>query len=86
MKLFSKRRKEMLGSFIKCQSGRFLAFYEHRTDIIANGNNEKEALKNLKDMYQSVTAFEKLDDEGKKLNLSEKYEVRHFSHKVSFDN
>jgi hypothetical protein len=44
--------------YIKCASGRYLAFYAHRNDIIANGDNKVEAKKNLMEMYATVIAYE----------------------------
>lgn len=39
-----KKKGELVpGTIVKCESGRFIAFYEHRTDIIANGENEVDA-------------------------------------------
>ncbi|HRO48149.1 hypothetical protein [Agriterribacter sp.] len=60
---FTKKKDELVpGTAIKCESGRYIAFYEHRTDIIANGDNEIEAKKNLKEMYTAVTQFEKSEN------------------------
>lgn len=44
---------------IKCESGGFIAFYTHRADIIANGENKKDAIKNLRIMYKIVIDSEK---------------------------
>lgn len=54
-----KSKGELIpGTIIECKSGRYIAFYEHRTDIIANGENEKDAKKNLKKMYSIVIKHE----------------------------
>lgn len=45
--------------FIKCASGRFLAYYEQDRSIISNGDTEKEAEDNLKEMYDSIMQDEK---------------------------
>ena len=60
-----RRYKNAPGLTIECKSGRFLAFYDHRTDIIAHGDNEVEAKKNLKKMYADVMKFEKEEEEKK---------------------
>jgi hypothetical protein len=53
------------GMTVECKSGRFLAFYDHRTDIIANGDNEVAAKKNLKVLYKLVMDYEKAEEEKK---------------------
>ena len=53
---------------IKCESGSYLAYYLHRSDILANGETEKEALDNLKEMYEVVIEFEKNDQNGLNIN------------------
>ena len=65
-----KQNKEIPGIIIQCKSGRFVAYYDHRTDIIANGNNEVEAKENLKELYQLAMEYEKKDEEGKITDLS----------------
>lgn len=57
------RYKVMPGTIIECKSGRYLAFYEHRIDIVANGDNEREAKKMLKEMYKAVLEYEKNEEE-----------------------
>lgn len=42
----------------KCESGRYLAYYEHRDDILANGDTEIEAKDNLVTLYASVVDYE----------------------------
>ena len=65
MNIFNKSKgKLMPGTIVECKSGRYIAYYEHRTDIVANGDNEKDARKNLKKMYKIVIDFEKKDVEG----------------------
>ena len=54
----SKKAALVPGTIIECKSGRFIAYYEHRTDIIANGENEKDAKKNLKKLYEAVMKHE----------------------------
>jgi len=68
LKVFSKDKKSLVpGTLVECKSGRFLAFYEHRSDIVANGNNERDAKKNLKVLYNLVIEFERNNpDKAKK--------------------
>lgn len=54
----SSKKHSYPGILVKCESGRYVAYYDHRTDIIANGENEREAKKNLKKMYKAVMEFE----------------------------
>ncbi|MGC4037036.1 MAG: hypothetical protein QM764_13845 [Chitinophagaceae bacterium] len=56
------------GILVKCESGRYLAYYDHRTDIMASGENEKDAKKNLKKMYKSVMEFEEQNGNEKEDN------------------
>lgn len=68
----TKRRfKNVPGTFIECQSGRYVAFYETRPDIIASGDNEVEARKNLKELYEMVMKHEKATAEEEKEEESE---------------
>ncbi len=55
---FNMAKKKII--IVKCKSGRFLAYYEHRDDIISSGDNERDAKNNLKIMYNDVMHFEKL--------------------------
>jgi len=55
----------MSGVVIECKSGRFVVYYEHRTDIIATGENEMDAKKNLKEMYEPIIQFEAEEDAEK---------------------
>lgn len=43
--------------FQECKSGRWLAWYQNRSDIIANGDTKQEAEDNLKTLYKSVVPF-----------------------------
>jgi len=43
----------------ECKSGRYLAYYLYRPDIIANGETKQESEDNLKSLYKSVIDFEK---------------------------
>lgn len=82
----SKTRKKYMdvpGTLIKCQSGRYMAFYEHRSDIVANGENAKEAKKNLKEMYSMVLAYE--EEENKKKSIEspiKEANTKHFIEKI----
>lgn len=64
-----KEQYTVPGTVVKCQSGRYLAYYEHRTDIIANGDNEAEAKKNLKKMYKIIKKNEEKEFEKKSMDL-----------------
>jgi len=58
-----KKKGELIpGTVIECKSGRFLAYYEHRTDIVGNGENEPDARKNLRELYEMV--MEREEEEG----------------------
>jgi len=64
---FTKKEKYTVpGTIVECQSGRYLAYYEHRTDIIANGDSSIEAKKNLKKMFSVIKKFE--ESENSKVN------------------
>ena len=52
------KKQSYPGILVKCESGRYLAYYDHRSDIMASGENEKDAKKNLKKMYKAVMEFE----------------------------
>jgi hypothetical protein len=78
-----KNKKELVpGTLIKCESGRFIAFYEHRTDIVANGDNEVEAKKNLRTMYKIVTEHENEEIEKPSLDLPAGYNTIKFTEKL----
>ncbi len=53
------------GITFETKAGRYIAFYDHRTDIIASGENEKDALKNLKKMYKAVMEHEEEEENEK---------------------
>lgn len=74
----------MPGTTIECESGRFLAYYDTRSDIIASGESEREAKANLKKLYQIVLKHEK-EEEGQPLqedNLPADFKTRKFTEKV----
>ena len=48
--------------FIKCESGRWVAWYEYRDDIIANGDTKKECYSNLKILYKSAIKHELMEN------------------------
>jgi predicted RNase H-like HicB family nuclease len=76
-----KSKNELVpGTIIECKSGRFIAFYEHRTDIIANGENEADAKKNLKKMYETVTKHEA--EENTVLKVPKSYKTKSFTEKL----
>lgn len=80
-----KERFEVPGTIVKCQSGRYLAYYEHRTDIIANGENETDAKKNLKKLYESVIKHEQSEEDEnakKALKLPKKSVSKSFTEKL----
>lgn len=82
---FTKKKKaELPGILVKCESGRYIAFYEHRTDIIANGENEKDAKDNLREMYNIVIAAEDAEEKAKNsIALPDNFRVKHFTDNVA---
>jgi len=78
-----KNPKEIPGIVVECKSGRFLAYYDHRTDIIANGESEIEAKKNLKEMYAVVKKHEDEQPGKSDLELPASYIQRPFTEKLS---
>lgn len=70
------------GVIVECKSGRYLAFYEHRTDIIANGESEMEAKKNLKRMYAAVKRHEDGESEKGAMPLPKDYHTKKFTEKL----
>lgn len=78
-----KKYKNYPGLTVECKSGRYLAFYDHRTDIIAHGENEVEAKKNLKKMYDVVMAYEKKEEEEKndEPKLPSSFKTKRFTEK-----
>jgi predicted RNase H-like HicB family nuclease len=80
-----KKKNELIpGTIIECKSGRFIAFYEHRTDIIANGENEADAKKNLKKMYEIIVKHEAKEAEKTTLNIPKSYKTKNFTEKLAF--
>jgi uncharacterized protein YcnI len=82
--IIKKRYKKYPGITVECKSGRFMAFYDHRSDIIADGDNEVEAKKNLKKMYEIVMAYEKKEEEEKKdeQELPANFKTKRFTEKL----
>lgn len=79
-----KAGKSFYGTTIKCQSGRYLAFYEHRTDIVANGDSEIEAKKNLKEMYAEIMEHEEAEEEAEHpRNPIDPSNIKHFTEQYS---
>ena len=85
MKFFTKKRRSELvpGTVIQCESGRYIAFYEHRTDIIANGENELDARRNLRLMYNTVIKFEQSESETPSINIPANYQSKKFTEKIN---
>ena len=71
------------GTIIKCESGRYLAYYEHREDIIANGDTESEAKQNLKMMYETVRQYELGQRETTHTKLPVTYKAKKFTEKLN---
>lgn len=87
MPIKKKKDELMPGTTIECESGKCLAYYEHRTDIIANGENEKDAIENLRSLYRSVVAYEKKEgveheDDDKPLAIPPHFIVKSFKDKL----
>jgi predicted RNase H-like HicB family nuclease len=84
MALKNKKGNLVSGTVIECKSGRYVAFYEHRTYIIANGENEKEVKKNLKEMYESILKFEEEEEELKNtaFKIPKEYKTHNFKEKL----
>lgn len=83
---FTKKRNYELmpGTLVKCESGRYIAYYEHRTDIIANGENERDAKKNLKKMYIEIIQMEEAEAESEPpLKLPPYTETKKFKEKLA---
>ena len=78
-----KKKSELIpGTIIECKSGRYIAFYEHRTDIIANGENEVDAKKNLKKMYEAIKKHEDKEAAKNTLNIPKSYKTKSFTEKL----
>lgn len=73
-----KEKFTVPGTVIECKSGRFLAYYEHRTDIIANGVSEIEAKKNLKQLFAIVKKNEDGDCPPPAVKLPVKVKTKKF--------
>ena len=74
---FKKKKGELMPpTIVECKSGSYLAYYEHRTDIIANGENEKEAKKNLKNLYAMVQEHEADPSFKQTANLPSSFKAR----------
>jgi hypothetical protein len=82
-KTLKKERYTVPGTLVKCQSGRYLAYYEHRTDIIANGENETDAIKNLKKMYNVIKKNEETESDTKQVVLPAHTKTKSFSETLS---
>lgn len=76
------KKTEIPGIIFRCESGRCIAFYEHRTDIIANGENEKDAKKILKKMYKIVTEQEEEEERKHKVELPPSVKAKSFKEKI----
>jgi predicted RNase H-like HicB family nuclease len=78
-----KKITSIPGIIVECKSGWFVAYYEHRTDIIANGENEREVKKNLKEMYEDLIRFEEEEAEKKtSATLPKGLKTRHFTQRL----
>jgi len=66
-------------TLIKCQSGHYLAFFNHRDDILANGENRVEALENLDTLYEMVMEYEQ--SELKQAEQPKRIEVKALDYK-----
>lgn len=49
--------------YIRCESGRWIMYYEKRDDIIANGDTKRECKRNLLSLYKSVMKYEQMETE-----------------------
>lgn len=79
-----KKITSIPGVIIEAKSGWFVAYYEHRTDIIANGENEREVKKNLKEMYDAIIKSEEEEESEKKTSaaLPKEFKTRHFTQRL----
>ncbi len=78
----TKKKLSVPGTIIECKSGRFVAYYEHRTDIIANGENEREVKKNLKEMYEAIISYEEECEKKTSFKLPKDFISRPFKEKL----
>jgi predicted RNase H-like HicB family nuclease len=78
------RFKNVPGTFVECKSGRYMAFYETRPDIVASGDNEVEARRNLRELYDMVLKHEKEADEKEKddTELLKNFKTKKFVEKL----
>jgi len=83
LKAGKKKYNLLPGTLLKCESGRYIAFYEHRTDIIANGENATDAKKNLKKMYKIVSDFEEKEAETNTVKLPPHTQRKTFQEKFA---
>jgi hypothetical protein len=82
LKNSNKERFSVPGTIVECKSGRYLAFYEHRTDIIANGDSEIEAKKNLKKLYNLVKKNENIEFNNVPIKLPKAVKTKDFVEKL----
>ena len=75
--------KKYKGTIVECKSGRYLAYYEHRRDIVANGDNEVEAKKRLNKLYETVMKLEKKEEEkNEERPLPKDFKTKPFTDKI----
>jgi len=77
-----KIMKHVPGIVVECKSGRYLAFYDHRTDIVASGDTEREAKKNLKELYRAVMQHEDEEAEKGGIQLPKDFQTKKFTDKI----
>jgi len=77
-----KKLKHVPGIVVECKSGRYLAFYDHRTDIVAHGDTEREAKKNLKELYKAVMTHEDEEAEKGGIRLPQDFQTKKFTDKI----
>lgn len=83
MKDKSLKKNVFPGVIVECKSGRFLAYYEHRDDVMASGENERDAKKNLKSMFNAVMAYEKKEGIDREPDiLPDNTKTKKFLHKI----
>jgi len=74
--------KNAPGVIVQCKSGRYLAFFEHRTDIVASGDSVLEAKKNLKQMYKVVMKHERDEEANDGIVLPKDFKTSKFVEKI----
>jgi predicted RNase H-like HicB family nuclease len=77
----TKKYKLIPGILIHCKSGRYLAYYKHRSDILANGDTIKEARKNLREAYEYVIKIEGGDKPSPPIDLPADFKTSNFTEK-----